>query len=275
MSIGVSIVLYHNGDEIEKTINCVLNSKLDIKLFLIDNSETNSLERFATDSRIEYIFNNQNIGYGSAHNIGIKRSQKQGVGYHLVMNPDITFENGTLEAVFEYMEAHLDVGSLMPCVFYEDGSIQRLCKLLPTPFDLIGRRFMGNTNWAKKQNARYELHDFDYNSILNTPCLSGCFMFVRTNVFEKSGLFDPRYFMYLEDYDLIRRINRNSKTIFYPGVSIIHGHAKESYKNGRLLKIHIQSAIKYFNKWGWFFDKERKIINQEVLTVIKKNITNR
>ena len=100
-------------------------------------------------------------------------------------------------------------------------------------------------------------------------------MFVRTSVFEKSGLFDPRYFMYLEDYDLIRRINMNSKTIFYPGVSIIHGHAKESYKNGKLLKIHIQSAIKYFNKWGWFFDNERKRINQEILSVIKNNITNR
>lgn len=270
MSIGVSIVLYHNSDEIQKTINCILSSSLKIKLFLIDNSETDDLRKFAKGDGIEYIFNNENIGYGSAHNIGIKKSIEDGAKYHIVMNPDITFEKGTLETVLEYMEAHSDVGSLMPRVFYEDGSIQRLCKLLPTPFDLIGRRFMGNTNWAKKQNAQYELHDFDYNSTLNTPCLSGCFMFVRTSVFEKSGLFDPRYFMYLEDYDLIRRINMNSKTIFYPGVSIIHGHAKESYKSGKLLKIHVQSAIKYFNKWGWFFDKERKRINQEILSVIKK-----
>nr|WP_068892640.1 glycosyltransferase family 2 protein [Pedobacter panaciterrae] len=274
MTVGVSIVLYRNGDEIEKTINCILNSKLDIKLFLIDNSETNRLEKFAKGNRTEYIFNNENIGYGSAHNIGIKKSTADGAKYHVVINPDITFEKGTLESIFEYMEEHLDVGSLMPRVFYEDGSIQRLCKLLPTPFDLIGRRFMGNTNWAKKQNSKYELHDFDYSSILNTPCLSGCFMFVRASAFEKSGLFDHRYFMYLEDYDLIRRINRYSKTIFYPYVSIIHGHAKESYKNGKLLKIHIQSAIKYFNKWGWFFDEERKRINQEVLSVIKNNITN-
>jgi len=275
MSIGISIVLYHNGDEIQETINCILNSSLEIKLYLIDNSKTDILRKFSNDNRIEYIFNDNNIGYGSAHNIGIKKSTAGGAKYHLIMNPDITFKKGTLEAVFEYMERHSDVGSLMPRVFYEDGSIQRLCKLLPTPFDLIGRRFLGNTNWAKKQNSKFELHDFDYNSTLNTPCLSGCFMFVRTNAFEKSGLFDPRYFMYLEDYDLIRRINRNSKTIFYPGVSIIHGHAKESYKNGKLLKIHIQSAIKYFNKWGWFFDSERKRINLEVLSVIKNNITNR
>ena len=274
--ISASIVLYNNNEhEIFTAIKCLLDCSLDIKIFLIDNSEFDRLRAVVMDHRIEYIFNDANIGYGSAHNIGIKKAIELGLKYHVVMNPDISFEKGTLENISSYMESNSDVGSLMPKIFFKDGSLQRLCKLLPTPFDLIGRRFIGNTWWTKKQNERYELHDFDYNSILNTPCLSGCFMFVRTSVFDKSGLFDPRYFMYLEDYDLIRRINQNSKTIFYPSVSIVHGHAKESYKNGRLLKIHIQSAIKYFNKWGWFFDNERKRINQEILSVIKKNITSR
>jgi len=273
--LSVSIVLYNNGKEIIDVINSLLNTSLDLKLFLLDNSEEDVLRGVVAKPEIEYIFSNENLGYGSAHNIAISNSIQQGIKYHVIMNPDITFKPGLLENIYAYMEANTDVGSLMPKIFYEDGSIQRLCKLLPTPFDLIGRRFFGNSEWARKQNAKYEMHDFDYNSILNTPCLSGCFMFTRTSIFEKSGIFDPRYFMYLEDYDLVRRINKFSKTIFYPYESVIHGHAKESYKNGRLLKIHILSAIKYFNKWGWFFDEERKRINQEVLSVIKNNITSR
>lgn len=227
------------------------------------------LQSIVKDPRIEYIHNPSNPGYGAAHNIGIRRSIDFGFKYHLIMNPDIRFESGTLEVISEYMEQSNNVGSLMPAVYYEDGSIQRLCKLLPTPFDLLGRRFLHRTNWAKKQNKKYELHDFGYDKILNTPCLSGCFMFTRTSVFEKSGLFDPRYFMYLEDYDLNRRINTYSRTIFFPHAKIIHGHAKESYKNGNLLKIHMLSAIKYFNKWGWFFDKERVKLNNEILKGIK------
>lgn len=269
-NLSVSIVLYHNDDSIKQTIECVLKSNLLTKLYLVDNSHTDALRRVATDDRVEYTFNNQNIGYGAAHNIGIKRSIESGCKYHLIMNPDITFEPGTLEKIHEYMEQNHEVGSLMPSVYYEDGSIQRLCKLLPTPFDLLGRRFLNNTAWARKQNAKYELHDFAYNSILNTPCLSGCFMFTRTAVLEKSGLFDPRYFMYLEDYDLNRRINRFSKTIFYPLAKITHGHAKESYKNGSLLKIHIKSAVKYFNKWGWLLDAERTRLNKQILETIKK-----
>jgi GT2 family glycosyltransferase len=274
-SISCSIVLYNNNvADIKKTIRCILESNLKIKLFLIDNSETDKLRNIVTDYEVEYIFNGENVGYGPGHNIAVRKSLQIGVKYHLVMNPDITFGAGTLDAIYDYMEHSADVGSLMPKVHYADGSIQQLCKLLPTPFDLLGRRFFSNSAWARKRNKRYELHDFEYDHILNTPCLSGCFMFLRTSILEKSGLFDPRYFMYLEDYDLNRRINRYAKTIFFPDATIIHGHAKESYKNGKLLKIHIKSAIKYFNKWGWFIDKDRSRLNNKVLESIENTKRN-
>ena len=76
-------------------------------------------------------------------------------------------------------------------------------------------------------------------------------------VFEEVGKFDERYFMYMEDYDLCRRIGEKFKVIYYPEAEIIHEHGKASYKSRKMMIIHSQSAIKYFNKWGWFFDKER------------------
>lgn len=270
-NLSVSIVLYHNDiDELEDVIKCILSSSFVVKLYLIDNSESDCLRNVVSDPRIEYIFNNANIGYGAGHNVGVRKSIECEIKYHVVMNPDISFKEGTLERIYSYMESNQDVGSLMPKVFYQDGTLQRLCKLLPTPFDLIGRRFFSRMKWAKRQNEKYELHNFGYDTILNTPSLSGCFMFIRTSVFEKSGLFDQRYFMYLEDYDLVRRIHNVAKTIFFPEVYVIHGHAKESYKNGQLLKIHMLSAIKYFNKWGWLFDKQRKRLNYNVLKQINK-----
>lgn len=104
---------------------------------------------------------------------------------------------------------------------------------------------------------------------MEVPYLSGCFMFIRTKVLEKVGLFDERFFMYLEDTDLSRRIHKISKTIYYPYVHIYHEYGKGSYKNLKLLKYHIDSAIKYFNKWGWFFDKERDFINKTTLKKLK------
>jgi GT2 family glycosyltransferase len=71
--------------------------------------------------------------------------------------------------------------------------------------------------------------------------------------------------MYLEDTDFCRRINQYYRTIYYPKVSIIHGYSKASYTSFKLMKHHLQSSIKYFNKWGWFFDKDRNQINRVVL----------
>ena len=74
--------------------------------------------------------------------------------------------------------------------------------------------------------------------------------------------------MYLEDIDLNRRIYSKYQTIYYPKARVIHEHQKESYKSKKLLKAHIKSAIYYFNKYGWFFDKERTNINKKTIKEI-------
>jgi GT2 family glycosyltransferase len=100
---------------------------------------------------------------------------------------------------------------------------------------------------------------------MNVPNLSGCFMFLRVETLRDAGVFDNKIFMYLEDIDLNRRIHQMYKTIFYPSVEIYHEYNKESYRNIKLFKYHIISTLYYFNKWGWFIDKERKSINKKCL----------
>jgi len=266
-NITASIVLYHNKKEqVERAIKSFLDTSLNVKLYLIDNSSNDNLKELEKiDERIEYIFNNANLGYGKAHNIAMRKSIETNTPYHLVINPDVYFENGVIEELFEYMQKHKDVGNIMPKVLYPNGEIQYLAKLLPTPIDLIFRRFVPLKNWKEKRNEKFELRFSGYKNIANIPSLSGCFMFLRTSVLKDVGLFDENIFMYLEDTDLNRRIHSKYKTIFYPKVSIIHEYAKESYVNKKLLAYHIKSAIYYFNKWGWFFDKERDEINSKCL----------
>lgn len=273
--INASIVLYHNKKEqLIKAINSFLNTSLDVKLYLVDNSTTDQLKELANiDKRIEYIFNSTNLGYGKAHNIAIRKSIEDGVPYHLVLNPDVYFEPGVLEKLYEFMEQNKDVGLAMPKVLYPDGSIQYLCKILPNPFDLFGRRFLNFGLFKKvveRRNYIYELRFTGYNKIMNVPYLSGCFMFLRTGALKEVGSFGERFFMYLEDTDLSRRIHGKYKTIYYPEVKIIHEYGKESYKNKKLLKYHIKSALYYFNMYGWFFDDERQRINKNIINKLKE-----
>ena len=75
--------------------------------------------------------------------------------------------------------------------------------------------------------------------------------------------------MHTEDTDLSRRLwLSGARPYYYGNVFVIHGYEKGSSKNLKLLKIHIESAIKYFNKWGWI-DRQRRRINSECLAQFK------
>lgn len=261
--ITASIVLYKNDTAIlRKTIDSFLNTSFQVKLYLIDNSPTPLLEKVILDKRVQYVFLNSNRGFGAGHNVQLKRLIKVGK-YHLVLNPDIHFEKGTLEKLYDYMEANPDVGNAMPRIVYPNGDLQYLCKLLPTPKDWIIRMFIPLKSVKDKIDYNLEMRFADYNKEMNVPYLSGCFMFLRKSVIEEIGVFDEGIFMYGEDTDLNRRIHQKYRTMYYPEVTITHNFEKGSHKSLRLLWIHIKAAIYYLNKWGWFFDKERREINRK------------
>jgi GT2 family glycosyltransferase len=267
IEISCSIVLYNNNpDEIKKTVASFLNCTKNIHLYLVDNSTEDHL-RYEFDSpRIEYIFNGRNLGYGAGHNLAIAKAREISK-YHLILNPDVEFNPEILEALYKFMEQRDDIGLVMPKVLYRNGEMQYLCKKLPSPADLFLRRFLPARMKLifKRAMESYELKNKDYNSIMDIPNLSGCFMFVRTKVFEEVGAFDEKYFLYFEDTDLCRRINEYYRTVYYPRVSIVHGYSKASYKSLKLMRYHLRSSLTYFNKWGWFNDRKRILINRSVI----------
>ena len=261
--LTASIVLYNNNPAIlRQTIDSFLNSSLSIKLYLVDNSPLPLLESVVEDERVQYIYLNSNRGFGAGHNAIMRQLFKLGK-YHLILNPDISFKEGTLEKLFNYMEEHSDVGNVMPRIVYPNGELQYLCKLLPTPIDWVGRMFIPFRGIREKINNSFEMRFADYNKEMNVPYLSGCFMFLRKSVIEDIGVFDEGIFMYGEDTDLNRRIYQKYRTMYYPKVTITHAFEKGSHKSFRLFWIHIKAAIYYLNKWGWLFDKERNAINRK------------
>ena len=268
--ITASIVTYHHSLwEIDDLINCILQSIVD-RLYIIDNSRNDALRTIEKkSSKIRYI-HNANIGYGGAHNIAMKEAIAEHALYHIVINPDIFFPVGTIESLADYMDRNEAVGQVMPRIVYPDGALQYLCKLLPTPTDLIFRRFLPNKYFSHRL-SRYEMRFSGYDKEMNVPFLSGCFMFLRVKALKEVGLFDERFFMYGEDIDLCRRIHRNYKTMYYPWITITHVHEAASYKNRKMLYIHIRNIIKYFNKWGWFIDFERQRVNREAIRSFPSN----
>ena len=270
------IVTYNTEqEELNRILNCFKKIKLKFKLWISDNSEKDILKNFIenfSDDRIKYIFNNSNKGFGAGHNIVLQKliEENEKSEFHLMINADVFFKENTIEKIIAYMRKNSDIGQIGPRIYESNGEINRSCRLLPTPLNLIFRRFFPVKSIVEKMDYSYEMKWYDYKSIIEVPILSGCFIFVRTDILKDIGVFDERYFMYMEDYDLCRRIGKKYKVVFYPKVNIVHEHGKASYKSRKMMIIHIKSAIKYFNKWGWIFDKERKIKNRKCIQEYNK-----
>lgn len=265
LMITISIITYKT--EIKELQKCLesLRTEMVSKIYVIDNSQQDYLKKFCERiEKVKYI-PNENVGYGAAHNIAIRKVMDSGATYHLVLNSDVYFEPNALERITEYMDNNEDIAMVQPNIVYPNGEMQYTCRLLPTPANLIFRRFLPK-KMVEGMNYRYMLKMFDHKSELNVPYHQGSFMFFRVECFKKVGLFDERYFMYPEDIDITRRMHKYYRTMFWPGVTVVHAHRAASYKSKKMLKIHMWNMIKYFNKWGWFFDGERRRWNKELLT---------
>lgn len=212
--ITASIVSYHHKmDEIRKVMDCVLASPVD-KLFIIDNSSNDRLRELGEISeRVRYI-HSVNRGYGAGHNIAIRESMDLGAVYHVVVNPDIYFADGVLEELISYMDEHKDVGQIMPKVYYPNGDLQYICKLIPTPLDLIFKRFFPSSI-TERRMYKFQLRFTGYNRIMNVPYLSGCFMLFRMSALQDIGLFDERFLCILRILILLVECMKSIKLFFF------------------------------------------------------------
>lgn len=263
--IAASIVTYHTAtDELAHCLDCLTASALVSRIDVIDNGQEARIEQFIANHypAINYIAAD-NRGFGAGHNISMRRSLESGTSFHLVVNSDISFIPDIPDRLVDKMDADKSIALISPATTFPDGSPQSNCHPLPSPLDLLLHRFAPKSMF-KNWRAGYDLYPIRIGKDLNVPYIHGCFMLMRTSALGQSGLFDERFFMYPEDIDLTRRLHERYKTVVTPEVSIIHAHRAASRHNTRMLRIHASNMLKYFAKWGFFFDSKRRLFNSRL-----------
>lgn len=268
--ITASIVLYQNPARVvSKAIQSLLNNYDDLNIYLVDNSPSDTLGSLIRGKRISYIHNPANPGFGAAHNVALKLAIEAGSKYHFIVNPDTYFDGDVITPMINYMEQSPEVGMMMPQILNPDGSIQYLPKLLPSPLTIIWRKVKLTRNSYNKFINNYELRFVSDGIIYEAPIISGCFTLLRLKAIEEIGGYDDSFFMYFEDWDLSRRMHEKYRTLYFPLVSVYHEYYSGANKSFKLFRVYLNSAYRYFSKWGWFSDKKRKQINRESLAQFK------
>jgi len=199
----------------------------------------------------EVVTGHGNLGYGRANNLVLGRLDSD---LHLVMNPDVELDHDALSHAVAALREHPDVGLVTPAVFGTDGARQYLCKRFPSVWVLFLRGFAPRSIRIRYAKAldEYEMRDAIGEQFLKgVPLASGCFMLVRTALLAKLGGFDPRYFMYFEDYDLSLRLGREAAVAYVPGARIVHHGGEASRKGLRHVAWFLASAARFFSRHGW------------------------
>lgn len=255
-NLSVSIVLYNASRKdffnIAKNIDFFGNiSYVKCRFYLIDNNSSDSqskklLKNFSTNTDVKKIFLNKNYGFGGGHNSILQRINSD---IHIIMNADIIMKDyeGMVKSL-NFMRAHKNVALLSPLIKGMDGRTQYLNRKEPTIFDLA-IRFLGPNVFPARQ-AEFVKKSNGYKKVQNIENASGCFMIIRTEALKQVGGFDDRYFMYMEDTDLTKKISRIGSCLFFPNLVVTHRWVRGNHALKGSLQM-IKSMISYFNKWGW------------------------
>lgn len=207
----------------------------------------------ATGDRVAFklIGKGENVGFGAGHNLAF---DPQACDFHLVLNPDVELDVNALVNALHFMRSHPDCGMLSPFVANEKGDGEYPCKRYPAVIGLALRGFAPEwlRNIFRRRLANYEMRDRIGGAVVWDPTIvSGCFMLIRAPLLSSLKGFDPRFFLYFEDFDLSLRIGKISRIAYVPSVKIVHHGGNAAKKGWRHIYMFIKSAVQFFNKHGW------------------------
>jgi len=165
----------------QKIINCLNSINNQCKVIIVENSNNSKFkERIEKEfNNIECVLAGENLGYGKANNIGLKKVKTK---YALILNPDASLHSSTLENFFHTI------------------------KQAPE-FAIIGPYLQ------KKMNNEDKMYE-SQNKLIEVKNIKGFAMFLNLSKFKEIGFFDENFFLYFEEIDLCKRIISSKNKIY-------------------------------------------------------------
>jgi N-acetylglucosaminyl-diphospho-decaprenol L-rhamnosyltransferase len=231
------IVTHNSADDLRALAASRVTLDSFDRIVIVDNASTDETGEIAVEAGFELVSLGINRGLAVAVNIGASRSR--GVAFAL-LNPDVRMiaadDVGRLERSLDDPE----VGAVAPSLILPDGQTQDSARWVPTPFDLVARRFSGRDLGAVRATTPV---DVDW-------AVAACLV-IRRAAWDRIGGFDEGYFLYFEDVDFGVRLRAAGYRLRYdPRVRIQHDHRAASRGSVRspATRHHIRSAIRFFRR---------------------------
>ena len=250
--VSVVIVSYNSRDTIGECL-ASLRSPAIGEVVVIDNASSDGTADLVRETfpRVRVVANADNGGYARGVNQGIGLSSGR---YVLVLNPDIAVEDGAVEALVRFMDAHPDAGLGASKLINPDGTLQYSCRRFYTLATLLLRRTpLGRLFRNSSAIADYLMLDYDHEESRPVDWVIGACMMVRREALRDIGPMDERFFLYFEDVDWCYRTWQAGHRVYYVPESVMchrHVRASASLRPSRHVAAHAMSLFHFYEKWG-------------------------
>ena len=252
MELSIIIVNYNVKEFLQNLLHSLQKSVSSIthEIIVVDNASDDGSAEFIREKfpQINLIVSQTNLGFSKANNIALKVSKGK---FIFLINPDTIVSEDTITKMIEFLNEHPDAGIAGCKILNPDGSLQLACRRsFPGPWTSFCKVTGLSALFPKsKLFARYNLTYLDENSTYEVDAISGSFMMMKREVYEKIGGFDEQFFMYGEDLDLCYRIQKNGYKVYYfPGTQIIHYKGESTKRSGLDETKYFYDAMNLFVK---------------------------
>lgn len=233
----ISIVSHGQGALIRQLLGDLnvhlVNSQYSVYVVVTLNipEEENFLSGF-TNLSIHVIRNNVKKGFGENNNNAFYSFESD---FFLVLNPDVRVNINLIDPMINSFS--MDVAVMAPRVLSAAGTVEDSFRKFPTIFGLIKRKLLspGKLDYHISESNLYEVE-----------WVGGMFMLFHSPKYRNVNGFDERYFMYLEDADICKRLlGIGFSTIYIPSHEIVHDARRNSRKKLRYLLWHLRSMVRF------------------------------
>ena len=247
------IVNYKTTDYLHACLNSIYESlnSVPANIHVFDNGSSDHVDRLKDDfPQVNLYKHKHNLGFSKAVNRVLKNTFSP---YAVLLNPDTIVKNGLFESAKSYMDSNPEVGIIGPKILDPDGCVQGSARAFPTILSAIaGRRSLLTKLFPKIGIvcANILSNASDGRNPMEVDWVSGACMVIRREALEEVGGLDERFFLYWEDVDLCKRMDRRGwKVIYFPAGTIEHAVGGSSEHNliRSVYQFH-RSAYHYYLK---------------------------
>jgi GT2 family glycosyltransferase/lipopolysaccharide/colanic/teichoic acid biosynthesis glycosyltransferase len=254
IDISVIIVNYNVKEYLVQALSSIDRALTGItnEVYVVDNNSVDGSVTYLKTHfpQVKLVENNINLGFGRANNQALKMVKGK---YIVLINPDTVVQEDTFKILLSFFASHDDAGAATCKIINPNGSFSVDCRhSIPTPRIALWK-VMGLSKLFPKSRifGQYNLTYMDSEKTDKVPAISGSFMMIKREVFQKTGYFDEQFFMYCEDIDLCFRIKEKGYEIYYvPDTQIIHYKSESTKKDNLDYVITFnRSLFKFFQKY--------------------------